>query len=199
VGAFQREAITRLVAKATGLGVDVPQEVSRLASTSLCRADNLGALLWVAAHPEATDPSPGCCWGSVDGPEGCTCWRPVYDVAQARPRPPAGPDELLVQRAKCGDCAYRPGSPERATAYEAETLYDLAAGGTPFWCHTGMRRPVSWVHPDGREVPGDPADWQPPMVSGIPYQADGSPGLLCAGWAAIAAAHADRPGLTACQ
>jgi hypothetical protein len=112
---------------------------------------------------------------------------PVFDVEQQRPRPPAGPEELAVQRALCGDCAFRKGSPERADEWTESALFDLAASSVPFWCHQGMRRPVRWEHPDGRTVAGSTDDWQPPMVAGIPYQADGTPGLLCAGWAARAA------------
>nr|MDT0660822.1 hypothetical protein [Micromonospora sp. DSM 115978] len=61
---------------------------------------------------------------------------------------------------------------------------DLAVPTTPFWCHQGMRRPFRWEHPDGRTVDGSPDDYQPPTLAGVPFRADGSPGLLCAGWAA---------------
>jgi hypothetical protein len=118
---------------------------------------------------------------------GCYCWRPVFDVEQADPIPPASPDDIGVQARMCGDCAFRKGSPERAYEFEEEALFSLADEGTPFYCHDGMRRPVRWEHPDGRSIPGDPADWQPPMVCGLPYRTDGRPGLLCAGWAARAA------------
>lgn len=50
-----------------------------------------------------------------------------------------------------------------------------------------MRRPVRWEHPDGRTIDGSPDDWQPAIINGLPYRADGRPGLLCAGWAARAA------------
>lgn len=129
------------------------------------------------------DPEPvvPCCDGSAFvGPGRCTCWVPVFDREQS--------PELLVgaptvTRAKCcDDCAFRVGSPERAGS--AEVLDDLVGRGRVFWCHEGMRRPVQLVHPDGRVAPGDPADYQPPEVSGRPYRADGMPAEVCAGWSA---------------
>lgn len=189
VSDFQRHAVRMLVEKATAAGIPVPVEVASLAIDG--HTSMTGALLWVQAHPD--DDWASCCiGGGIKGPEYCTCWEPVYELDQAEPRPPQCPDDLQVQRRVCGDCAFRPDSPERADEFSAEALLDLAASGTPFWCHQGMRRPLAWRHPDGRTVPGDPADWTPPKVRGIPYQADGSPGLLCAGWAARAArARAD--------
>lgn len=56
------------------------------------------------------------------------------------------------------------------------------ATGEPFACHQGMRRPVKWVHPSGAEVLGHPAGYAPPIVDGVPYKADGTPGDLCGGW-----------------
>lgn len=49
-----------------------------------------------------------------------------------------------------------------------------------------MRRPTSWRHPSGATIPGDHADYQPPIIDGVPYRADGRPGDLCAGWTARA-------------
>jgi hypothetical protein len=69
-------------------------------------------------------------------------------------------------------------------------LEELAATGQRFWCHQGMRRTVVLRHPCGVEVAGHPAAYRPPVVAGIPYQADGSPGLLCAGWLARSRRHA---------
>lgn len=141
------------------------------------------------------DTGGACCWGAAaSGPDRCTCWTPVFDRDQAEPVP-AIPE---VRDRMCGDCAYRPGSPEKVGDPEhegdAETLEHLAASGTPFWCHDGMRRPVVLRHPSGAEIPGHVAAYEPPRIGGIPFRADGRPGLLCAGWAArgraIAAAEA---------
>lgn len=86
----------------------------------------------------------------------------------------------------CGDCAFRKDSPERREAFLEEALMELPTTGQPFYCHEDMRRPVRWEHPDGRTVEGSTADWQPPIIGGLPYRLDGRPGLLCAGWAARA-------------
>lgn len=179
---FERYAVQRLLDQAAAVGVDV----SGMSAGSMCNpGGSTGARQWSRLHPDA-DPV-GCCMGeALDGPEGCTCWRPVYEVDQAEPRPPQCNEDLLVQVRMCGDCAFRKDSPERADKWSEDALFDLARGGKPFWCHQGMRRPIRHVHPDGRVVDGDTADWNPPSVQGIPYQADGSPGLLCAGWMAHA-------------
>lgn len=125
-----------------------------------------------------------CCWGSVMGDAtDCTCWEPVFEVCQAPPDIDAAP----ATRAKCcHDCAYRNGSPERADEYEAEALVELASAQRGvFWCHEGMRRPITYRHPGtGREVPADPADYQPAIVGDVAYRADGAPATRCAGWAA---------------
>lgn len=116
-----------------------------------------------------------CCTGAwLDGAPGCTCWVPAFDREQQR----ADPDRRVTTRSKqCVDCAYRPDSPEmKADPY---ALLDLDS----FWCHQGMRRPKEWRHPDGRVRPGDPGDYQPPMVGGVAYRADGHPAQRCAGWA----------------
>lgn len=45
---------------------------------------------------------------------------------------------------------------------------------------------MAWRHPAGMRIPADPGrdgDYQPPIVLGVPFRADGQPGLLCAGWA----------------
>ncbi len=126
-----------------------------------------------------------CCEGSVfRGHRACTCWLPVYDGDQA------DPDETASRTVRpggmCGDCAYRPGSPEKAGDPEhrgdADELEQLAETATPFHCHDGMRHVVRWVHPSGAEVPGHPADYAPPIVGTVPYRLDGQPALLCAGW-----------------
>lgn len=137
--------------------------------------------------PEAGVPGvdPGCCMGSaMDGPRGCSCWTPVYDADQVEPL--VGLPRPTRPR-MCGDCAYRPGSPERSgdesyTA-DAEQLEHLAATGTPFGCHDGMRRVIGWRHPSGAYVAATSTDYyQPPIRGGVPYRADGTPGELCAGW-----------------
>lgn len=136
-----------------------------------------------------------CCAGAVQrGPGGCTCWTPLFDLDQSTPDPTA---PVQPRHAMCSDCAYRPGSPERTgdedVAGDAAQLEQLAADGTPFWCHDGMREPVRWCHPSGLTIPAHSShgDYQPPQIDGVPYRADGRPGLLCAGW------HARRRALTA--
>lgn len=136
--------------------------------------------------PDLPDAGDGaCCYGAAHlGAGGCTCWTPVYDLDQSDPVP-AAPQ---VRDQMCGDCAYRPGSPEKqgdpGHAGDPESLETLAYGDTPFWCHDGMRRPVVLRHPSGAEVPGHSAAYAPPVVEKVPYRADGQPGLMCAGWAA---------------
>lgn len=151
----------------------------------------LGGVAQLAAAPQR------CCPGRIkDGVAGCTCWFPVYDLPQA------APDDLTIARialgeqdpevrpgGMCGDCAYRPGSPEKTNsedaAYDADTLEHIAATGQRFWCHDGMRVPIAWRHPAGMQIPADPArtgDYKPPIHLAIPYRADGQPGLICAGW-----------------
>ena len=132
------------------------------------------------------DPVDGaCCMGAaVKGPQYCTCWEPVYDLGQQEPRL----GEPGQRGALCADCAYRAGSPERAgdERYngDQEFLNRIVATGERFFCHQGVRRGVKLVHPSGAEVEVGPGDYQPPIVGGVPYKADGSPGELCAGWAA---------------
>ena len=151
------------------------------------------AKAWADLHPDAEPVY--CCMGEVDdGPAGCTCWRPEYDTHQADPVPPASVDDLEVQRRKCTDCAYRPGSRERSDEDTAEELLGHAYAGRPFFCHTECRRPDRWRHPDGRVIANpDPADYRPPVQDGIPYRLDGRPSLICAGWAAMAAGIHTKP------
>ncbi len=189
MSAFERFAAQQVLDKAAGLGVPVPAELTRMCQEVTCA----GANLYDGAHPDDDDPTVPdelryCCAGAVHrGLRGCTCWTAVFDVTQSTPIPPSSAADLAAQPRMCSDCAFRKGSPERSTAYEEEGLFALADRGEPFWCHDGMRRPVRWDHPAGVSIPGDPADWQPPMHAGVPYRADGRPGLLCAGWAARAA------------
>lgn len=180
MSAFEQYAVQRIVDQAKDLGVTIPPELTEFLD---CGAGSYAARAWAKAHPE--DEGSGCCWGDVTGgPSHCICWIPVYEQEQQAPRPPSGPQDLTVQERMCGDCAFRKDSPERADEWSEMALFQLAADGKPFWCHEGMRRPVRWEHPDGRTVEGSPDDWQPPMVDGVPFRLDGSPGLLCAGWAA---------------
>jgi hypothetical protein len=135
------------------------------------------------------DPVRGaCCAGSaVKGPQYCTCWVHEYDQEQQEPRP----GEPGRRPAMCGDCAYRPASPEHAGDQrfqgDARFLQEIVAKGQKFWCHQGMRRVARLVHPSGAVVDltetGHTVDYQPPITGGVPYKADGSPGELCAGWA----------------
>lgn len=42
-------------------------------------------------------------------------------------------------RQLCDDCAWRPGSPERADPYRwAQLIEDTIEGGKPFYCHKGL-------------------------------------------------------------
>jgi hypothetical protein len=110
-----------------------------------------------------------------EGPRSCTCWEPVYDLKQRHPDVTAEPK---TRTGKCDDCAYRENSPERQA--DPYALVDIDV----FYCHKGIRRPKEWRHPDGRVRPGDPADYQPPVVNRVPYKANGQPALRCGGWAA---------------
>lgn len=136
-----------------------------------------------------------CCDGSaIYGYSRCTCWRPVYDCEQT---PPRCTDARLIaagvpantRERMCTDCAYRPDAPERNGdphfRGDAAHLERLAADGTPFWCHQGMRKVIAWRHPSGVEIPDAVgASYDPPPLAGVPWKADGTPGDMCAGWAA---------------
>lgn len=186
MSAFERAAVESVIDRADAAGVEVPQEVRDAA----CRLDSsAGAIAYLTLHPELDDGSSWpqgyvpCCdsVGFTGDLARCRCWTPIYDTEQTPPLP--GPVVPAVDL--CGDCAFRRGSPERADAYSEEKLLDLAVEGERFWCHRGMRRPVLHRHPTLGDVPADPADWNPPIDrSGVPYQADGHPAVLCAGWAA---------------
>lgn len=128
-----------------------------------------------------------CCIGSaMYGPERCTCWEPVYDLEQVKPRPDLPAD---VRSSMCHDCAYRPGSPERSgdprAAGTEEALRALVDGGDIFWCHQGIRRPIRFEHPSGITVPGSDLAYDPPIIDGTPYRANGTPADMCGGWAAL--------------
>jgi hypothetical protein len=141
----------------------------------------------------APDREEPCCYVAADSDgERCSCWRPVYTAVQETPR--AGAVEVMPRA--CGDCAYRPDSPERTgdphAAGDARGLEELAASGQPFWCHDGMQTPLRWEHPFGAVAhkPGQEHDYDPPIVRGVPYRRDGRPAALCQGWAVRAGAGA---------
>jgi hypothetical protein len=135
-------------------------------------------------HNDEPDDFIPCCMGSVhNGPRGCTCWTPIFDVEQCEDL-----QEGPMPRARkcCHDCAYRQGSPERERG-ETDHLEDIAVSDKHiFICHQGMRGIVGWKHPDYGEVPYTGAgDYRPPKVQGRAYMADGRPGVLCAGAEAL--------------
>lgn len=159
---------------------------------------------FICAHPAPPGmgplPDAGeglCCYGAaVYGPDRCTCWVEVCD----RPQAPARADASNIGQpgdAPCSTCAYRPDSPERTGAAHVDgdeaTLRRLVAEGRPFYCHAGMRHVVAYEHPSGARVDLPPehatAAFRPLMVDGVPYQADGTPALLCAGWFARRLQH----------
>lgn len=194
---FERLAVQRLIDKATAAGLYIPDTITAIAS-SLAHTEHCGSYpagAWADANP-GDDYPVGCCIGNdMYGPDRCTCWTAVYEIDQHEPRPPQRAEDIEVQTRMCGDCAFRKGSPERAEGFLEEALHSMAEAGQPFYCHDGMRRPAHWLHPDGRRVEGSTADWRPPIIAGLPYRADGRPGLLCAGWMARAsrAATDGRP------
>lgn len=161
----------------------------------------------IAAHVDAGKglaiavATQNCCAQGYDGgPAECVCWRPVFDLDQADPdraaaaELAAGTRHLSRRDTMCGDCAYRPDSPEKRgdEAYQggAAELDDIARAST-FFCHDGLRQPIAWVHPAGLRLPV-PLDgnYQPPIIDKVPYRASGQPAMLCAGW------HARRRALT---
>lgn len=126
-----------------------------------------------------------------DGPRGCTCWEPVYDLEQQ----PLQLDTAATTRARCcADCAFRNGSPERV---EADGDFPHTTGRQPFWCHQGVRRVVGWRHPDGREMPAGEGDYRPPFGADAAgdqavWLAVGRAGERCAGWAALVGVPATK-------
>jgi hypothetical protein len=184
VSAFERAAVQRVIDRVTAAGGTVPPEVTAIMDRLDHGDGGHAARTWAREHPASIP----CCEASAYRDlESCTCWVPVFDVDQ-QPARPIGPGDLMVRPGgMCSDCAYRPGSPERVVDFTTDQLRSLPAEGTPFYCHDGIRRPAYWVHPEGRRVEGDPADYQPLVVRGAPYRADGRVALLCAGWAGIAA------------
>lgn len=133
-----------------------------------------------------------CCHGLIeDGQLGCTCWTKLYDTEQA---PPDFTDTPVPMPRGCGDCAYRPDSPERQgathVAGDATFLERIVESGETFWCHDGMRQAIALVHPTGATIYLPPnVSYAPTIVDGIPYRADGRAGAICAGWATRREAH----------
>jgi hypothetical protein len=142
-----------------------------------------GGLLYAVELPDAGQGA--CCEGSAyNGPHRCTCWKPIYDLKQRKPKP----GTAQVRERACVDCAYRPDSPERAGAdgYACNDgeLEDIVQTGEVFYCHQGIRKPIKLRHPCGVVIDGHPASYDPPIVDRVPYRADGTPANICAGWAA---------------
>jgi hypothetical protein len=140
---------------------------------------------------DAPDDYVPCCYGAAhNGPRGCTCWEPVFDVEQARPVQ-FGPMPLATKC--CHDCAYRHNSPERQ-AGEFDHLEEVALNEREvFVCHQGMCRVVGWRHPEIGELPyAGAGDYRPPISNGHAWLADGRPATLCAGWGAIGNRRADQ-------
>jgi len=120
----------------------------------------------------------GCCWTAVNsGDERCDCWRPVLDVD---PSAELQEGPMLALRRSCIDCAYRAGSPERAASDPPEF-----GRHEPFTCHQGMPRAIAFVHPSGARIDLTEDDYQPTILGDRVWLADGRPGELCAGWAAV--------------
>jgi hypothetical protein len=141
-----------------------------------------------------TDPEQygDCCIGAaVYGIGRCTCWEPVFDLAQ-QPLLNGGaapaPEDIAVRAKCCADCAYRNDSAERGDLDGTAELLDVAhSERREFWCHQGVARVVALRHPDGRELPAGEGDYRPPVGPAerpIVWKADGTPGERCAGWAA---------------
>lgn len=202
------DACTQAIIAGPGEADLTPAELAALEALDPAELDQLArdfntAVILVGAGygkwPDVGNHEIPCCTAAaVMGHAWCTCWEPLYDTEQAPARTdlPAG-----LQPAMCGDCAYRPKSPERTgdpdadhgARHDAEDLQHFVVTGSAFWCHQGMRRPKLWRHPTtGAVVLGSPHDYKPLIVDGMPYQADGTPGLLCAGWVAMRMKHLQR-------
>jgi hypothetical protein len=175
----------------------VSSEIAGVLAAAIDAAETSGILPCGGVYGDLVMPDPvygACCDGSAAmGPQYCTCWAPAFDLEQQAARP----GERGQRDAPCGDCAYRPGSPERSgnERYNGDQAFldRIVETGEPFHCHVGIRRVVKLVHPSGAEVELPPGgDYRPPIVAGVPYKADGSPGELCAGWAARRLRHVQR-------
>lgn len=139
-------------------------------------------------HPEHEPMVIPCCDAEAYRPGGCTCWEFEYDLEQMVPPRQTEP---VTRTEMCVDCAYKPKSPERHSevdaAYDEDDLETLALSDHTFWCHQGMRLVTAEVHPDGRRIE-QPSDlklaYDPLLINGVPYKADGTPADRCAGQAA---------------
>ena len=141
--------------------------------------------------PDPTPDGVPCCDASAMlGPEHCTCWERVHDQIQ---KPPILGMEPTTRLQMCGDCAFRPGSPERTDSDHAvcdsgDLMGIVLDPSQSFWCHNGIRSTIALQHPNGMRVDREPVDgvvaYDPPIVDGVPYQADGQPAFRCAGLAA---------------
>ncbi len=138
-----------------------------------------------------------CCMGSAEyGFDRCTCWEPVYDLEQTEPN--MASIELvgiLTRTEMCGDCAFRPDSPERqGDGRYSHADDDELRSLNHFWCHQGIRKPIAWRHPAGITVDCDTDGYDPPLrtigAETVPFKADGTPGDRCAGFAAYQKANA---------
>lgn len=159
-----------------------------------------GILEALFAPPAPDDADVPCCMAAVntDG-RSCTCWEPIrldlddlhrvdvdQVVAELRDTPPTsrlceGPP--AIRPTMCGDCAYRPGSPERQRADGEQLDYSIR---DRFYCHDGMPAVVAWWHPPTGTVTRvqDRAHYAPEIRADLAWRHDGRPGTLCAGWAA---------------
>jgi hypothetical protein len=145
-----------------------------------------------------------CCEGVLnEGPRGCTCWVPEFNGAVREPdelaqKLLAAGIEPATRPSMCGDCAYRPDSPEKQghSDYKGDAAFleDIAHRGERFWCHDGLLLIVRWRHPTGTVVEPPANAYLPKIVAGVPYKRDGQPAFLCAGWAARRKALAARDG-----
>ena len=140
--------------------------------------------------PDAAGDGGGCCMGSaVYGPDRCTCWEEVLDTTTPQ-APPQRDVATPTRSGMCGDCAFRPGSPERGgdenAAYDADDLADVVTSAA-FYCHDGMAR-VDHLRHEGTGItvrlPGQNLAYRPLRADGRLYRRDGAPAALCAGWAA---------------
>jgi hypothetical protein len=150
--------------------------------------------LWLPdGIPDLSSDADPCCAGrALDGPRGCECWTEVFSPLVQAP-PAEGLPQIPDPVEPCRDCAYRHGSPEKngdpGCSADGEDLERLAAAGEPFFCHAGIRYLIGYVHPacgrpgcEGTTWSPPKGDYRPPIIGRVPYQADGSPGFLCAGW-----------------
>ncbi|GAB2906956.1 hypothetical protein GCM10027047_01520 [Rhodococcus aerolatus] len=129
------------------------------------------------------DGIPCCTGGSFTDAERCEQWHPVLDE-QPSTEVEHGP--MAIAETLCHDCAYRPGSPERAQ--QGGDQLD-ASIRQPFTCHQGMARAVRYEHPNGHTRPGEPGDYRPVERGGQAWRTGGTLAQHCAGWAAVCGAR----------